>query len=159
MWNDTSSSPEMARSRSTLSTPPPGGRRRAPGPRRSTARALGDALLVEVVAEDVDAVGAGQVVEDIAVEVGHRHALGGLHEAARLQVLAQEAAELERHAVGAGELQVGDARPRLLRSSQWTLGKRCAKARRQSLQARLPPRSHCPGGALSDRKNASASKS
>ena len=29
---------------------------------------LGDALLVEVVAEDVDAVGAGQVVGDIAVD-------------------------------------------------------------------------------------------
>ena len=30
-----------------------------------------DALLVEVVAEDVDAVGAGQVVEHVAVEIGH----------------------------------------------------------------------------------------
>ena len=31
---------------------------------------LGDALLVEIVAEDVDAVGAGQVVEHVAVDVG-----------------------------------------------------------------------------------------
>ena len=31
---------------------------------------LGNAILVKIVAEDIDAVGAGQVVEDIAVEVG-----------------------------------------------------------------------------------------
>ena len=33
-----------------------------------------DALLVEVVAEQVDAVGTGQVVQDVAVEVGDRDA-------------------------------------------------------------------------------------
>ena len=51
---------------------------------RCDARAaLGDAVLVEVVAEHVDAVRAGQVVEDVAVEVGDRDAAGRLHEARR----------------------------------------------------------------------------
>ena len=54
---------------------PPGGRRRAPGRARAT-RSLPrvDALLVEVVAEHVDAVRAGQVVERVAVEIGDRDA-------------------------------------------------------------------------------------
>ena len=43
-----------------------------------------DRLLVEVVAEDIDAVGAGEVVELIAVEVGDRHARGRLDEGAEL---------------------------------------------------------------------------
>ena len=66
-------------------------------------------LLVEVVAEDIDAVGAGEVVEPIAVEIGDRHAGGRLHEGAGPQVLAHEAAVLERHPVGVGELQIGNA--------------------------------------------------
>ena len=41
-----------------------------------------DAVLVEVVAEQVDAVGAGEVVEAVAVEIGDRHAGGRLHERA-----------------------------------------------------------------------------
>ncbi|MGY4421295.1 hypothetical protein ACVWY2_003744 [Bradyrhizobium sp. JR6.1] len=69
---------------------------------------LGDALLVKVVAEDVDAVGAGQVVEHIAVEVGDGDAAGGLDEGRGAEMLAHQAAVLERHAVGFGELQVGD---------------------------------------------------
>ena len=80
--------------------------------RAEIANALGaarDAFLVEVVAEDVDAVRAGQVVEAVAVEVGDGDAGRRLHERAGLQVLAHVAAELERHAVGVGELQVGDA--------------------------------------------------
>jgi hypothetical protein len=68
-----------------------------------------DALLVEVVAEDVDAVGAGQVVEHIAVDIGDGDAGGGLHEGAGAEILPHQPAVLERHPVAFGELQVGDA--------------------------------------------------
>ena len=68
-----------------------------------------DAVLVEVVAEDVDAVGAGEVVEHVAVEIGDGDAGGGLQERAGPQMLADDAAELERHAVALGELQIGDS--------------------------------------------------
>ena len=68
-----------------------------------------DALLVEVVAEHVDPVGAGQIVRPIAVKVGHRHPGGGLEKSARREVPAHEAAELKRHAVAGSELQIGDA--------------------------------------------------
>ena len=61
--------------------------------------AAGDALLVEVVAEHVDAVRAGQIVEAVAVEIGDGDAGGGFHEGADLEVLAHEAAELKRYAV------------------------------------------------------------
>ena len=37
-------------------------------------RALGDARFVEVMAEQIDTVRSGQVVENVAVEVGHRYA-------------------------------------------------------------------------------------
>ena len=72
-----------------------------------------DALLVEVVAEDVDAVGAGQVVEHIAVDIGDGDAGGGLHERAGAEIFAHQPAVLERYPVGFGELQVGDVRSRL----------------------------------------------
>jgi hypothetical protein len=83
-------------------------------PQRLRARlGLGDALLIEVVAEDVDAIGAGEVVEPVAVEVGQRHARRGLHEAAGAEMLADQAAVLEWDPVGLGELQVGNLRGRL----------------------------------------------
>jgi len=69
----------------------------------------GDALLVEVVAEDVDAVGAGQVVEHITIDVGDGDAGRRLHEGAGRKMLAHQPAILKRHPVGFGELQVGDA--------------------------------------------------
>ena len=72
------------------------------------------ALLVEVVAEHVDAVRAGQIVEDVAVEIGDGDARRRTVEGADAQVLAHEAAVLERHPVGGGELQVGQTRLRLL---------------------------------------------
>ena len=59
-----------------------------------------DALLVEVVAEDVDAVGAGQVVGHIAVDIGDGDAGGGLHEGAGAEMLPHQPAVLERHPVG-----------------------------------------------------------
>jgi hypothetical protein len=70
---------------------------------------LGDAFLVEVVAEDVDAVGAGQVVEHVAVDVGDGDAGRGFHEGAGAEIFLHQPAVLERDTVGLGELQVGDA--------------------------------------------------
>ena len=67
------------------------------------------ALLVEVIAEKIDAVGSGEVVEAVAVEIGDRHAGGRLDERTGRKVLTHVPAELERHPVGVGELQVGDA--------------------------------------------------
>ena len=79
------------------------------GPKRVGAL-LGilDALLIEVVAEDVDAVGAGEVVEHVAVEIGDGDPGRGLDEAAGTEILADQTAVLERHPVGLGELQVRD---------------------------------------------------
>ncbi len=70
---------------------------------------LGDALLVEVIAEDIDAVGTGEVVEDVAVDVGDGDAGRGSDERARAEILLHQPAVLERHPVRLGELQVGDA--------------------------------------------------
>ena len=71
--------------------------------------ALGDHRLVGIGAEQVDAVGAGEVVEPVAVQIGQHRARGGLGEAARGEAGAHHAAELEGDAVGAGELQVRQA--------------------------------------------------
>jgi hypothetical protein len=67
-----------------------------------------DALFVEVVAEHVHAVRAGQVVELVAVQIGDLHTARGFEKRADLEVLPQVAAVLERNPVGARELQVGD---------------------------------------------------
>ena len=72
-----------------------------------------DALLVEIVAEDVDAVGAGQVVGDVAIDIGDGDAGRRLHESAGGKMFADQPAVLERHPVGFGELQVGDVLGRL----------------------------------------------
>ena len=100
-----------------------------------------DALLVEVVAEDVDAIGAGQIVEAVAVEVGDGDAGRRLHEGASLEMQADMAAELERHAIGVGELQIGDTvldfgrRPR-------SLGIALAVMRAQPREGSLAPSSN-----------------
>jgi hypothetical protein len=70
--------------------------------------AAGDAVLVEVVPEDVDAVRAGNVIELVAVHIGQGHAGGGRYERAALEMPAHEAAELIGNAVTAGELEIGD---------------------------------------------------
>ena len=86
------------------------------GPERMGALlGRGDALLVKIVAEDVDAVGAGQVVEHIAVDIGDGDAGGGLHEGAGAEILPHQPAVLERHPVAFRELQVRDVRRRLRR--------------------------------------------
>ena len=91
------------------------------------------ALLVEVVAEHVDAVRSGQVVEAVAVEIGDRHARGRLQERPAFQVLAHHAAVLERHAIGADELQVGDAVSNL-RRQPCALGEAVAVELRQPVE-------------------------
>ena len=69
----------------------PDGRSRAPGRARCARFSPRcDAFLVEVVAEDVDAVGAGEVVEDVAVEIGQRDAGRGLHEGAGAEIFAHQ---------------------------------------------------------------------
>ena len=67
-----------------------------------------DRAFVEIGAEQVDAVRAGQVVEDVAVEIGRGDARGRFEERADRQALAHQPAELERHAIALGELQIGD---------------------------------------------------
>jgi len=63
------------------------------GPERTRALLASlDAFLVEIVAEDIDAVGAGQIIEHVAVEIGERHARRGFHEAAGAEVFADHAA-------------------------------------------------------------------
>ena len=68
------------------------------------------AVLVEVIAEHVDAIRARQVVEHVAVEIGQRDPGRRLVESADPQVLPHEAAVLERDPIRGRELQVGKAR-------------------------------------------------
>jgi len=98
-----------------------------------------DAFLVEIVAENVDAVGAGQVVECVAVEIGQRHARRGLHEGACAEVLAHQAAVLERHPVGMRELQVGDLLCRF-RAQLPALGEAFGEQGRKTEEGVLAPR-------------------
>src|SRR4051794_8480671 len=72
-----------------------------------------DAGLIEVMAEQVDAIRAGQVVEHIAVQVRDGDARRFGNEGPASQVLPYVSAELEWHAIGAGKLQVGDGLRRL----------------------------------------------
>ena len=72
-------------------------------------RALFDARLVKVVPKDVHAIGTGQIVEAIAVEIGDGDAARRLNKSAGAQVLTHKAAELEGHTIGVRELKIGDA--------------------------------------------------
>ncbi len=67
-----------------------------------------DGVFVEIVSEDVDAVGTGEIVEPIAVQIGYRDTIGRLQESADRQIRAHHAAVLKWHSVGAGELQIGN---------------------------------------------------
>ncbi len=71
--------------------------------------ALCDALLVEVVTEDVDPIRSGQIVKAVAVEISHHHAVGRLQERSAFQIVPHDTAELKRHAISRGELQIGDS--------------------------------------------------
>ena len=86
------------------------------GPERMRALfQLRDAVLVEIVSEDVDAVGAGEVVGDVAVDIGHGDAGRRGHKGAGRKMFAHQPRVLERHPVGLGEFQVGNPRRRLRR--------------------------------------------
>jgi hypothetical protein len=67
---------------------------------------LPDHGLVRLIAEQVDAVGTGQVNQPVAVEIEQQRTLRPLEENAGRQRLAYGSAELERHPVASGELQV-----------------------------------------------------
>ena len=67
-----------------------------------------DALLVEIVPEKIDAVGAGEVVIRIPVEVGRRDSGRGLQKCADRQMPAHVGAELKGDAISLGELQIRD---------------------------------------------------
>ena len=89
-----------------------GGGDRMVGPQHGTqlphpGAAAFDALLVEIVAEHVHAVGSREVVEAVAVQIGEKNARRGLEKHAGLEMLADHPAELERHTIPGGELQVG----------------------------------------------------
>ena len=110
-----------------------------------------DRALVEVVAEDVDAVGAGEIVEAVTVEIGDRHARGRLQEAAERQMRAHHAAILERHPVGAGELQVGNGFGRLGAAAD-RLGKARLVKLRQAEEAGAAQGCDVGGGAVAVEK-------
>src|SRR5580693_5607585 len=67
-----------------------------------------DALLVEIVAEQIDTVRTGKIVERISVKVGRHDTRRRLQERADRQVPVYGAAELKRHAISLGELQIRD---------------------------------------------------
>jgi hypothetical protein len=68
-----------------------------------------DAFLVKIVAEHIHAVGPADIVQTIAVEIGYRDAGRRCYERSRLEVAAHEAAELKRHPIARGKVEVGYA--------------------------------------------------
>ena len=76
-------------------------------------RAACDAFLIEVVAEKIDPVGIGKVVQDIAVKVTNGYAVRGCQDGADAEVLTDDAAILEGYAIRRDELQIGCAAPDL----------------------------------------------
>ena len=111
----------------------------------------GDAFLVEVVAEDIHAVGARHVVELVAVQIGQRHPGGGRHERTALEMPAHKAAELIGHAVTAGELQIGNTLDDF-RGQGGVLRASRGEGRRQAHEAR-PPCFGDAGGRVVDAKH------
>ncbi len=111
-------------------------------PQFAHARAAAlDAVLVEVVAEHIDAVGTRDVVEPIAVKIGDLDPGRGLQEGARFEVPPHVAAELKRHAIPGSEFEVGNTagkggglRNRLLEA--------CGIKRRQPQERGAPGRRH-----------------
>ncbi len=109
MWNETSSSPEIVpQLLGDLGEDGMVGAEHGPEVPDALLPAL-QAFLVEIVAEQVHAVGAGQVEERVPVEVRHGHAGRGAQEGAGREPLADDTAVLERDAIRVGELQVRDA--------------------------------------------------
>ena len=118
MWKLTSSCPEMdfRRAQHVQHAGVVGTQYRTQLARRG--HGLVNAFLVGVVTQHIDAVGAGQVVEPVAVQVLDLHAFAVLQEGTDLDVLAQHRAELEGHTVAAGEAQVGDGLARFFGGRQ-----------------------------------------
>ena len=67
---------------------------------------LVNAVFVDIVTQQVNAVGAGQVIEDIAIQISDRNTGRGLQEGAHLEPLLSQVAELKRNAIRADKLQV-----------------------------------------------------
>ena len=70
---------------------------------------LGDTLLVKVVAKHVDAIGAGDIVAPVAIDIPDLHTLGLVDNRAALELLAKAGTVGKGHPVGAGEPDVRDA--------------------------------------------------
>ena len=66
-----------------------------------------DTRFVEVVAKQVDAVGARQIKQAVAVNIVHHHTFGGLQECAHSEVFSKVAAVGKGYSVSSRELQVG----------------------------------------------------
>ena len=135
MWNETSSRPEICAQALDVV----GDRRMIGAEHRAQVahpfRAVRDAVLVEVMPEKIDPVGAGQVVEHVAVKIGDRHAGRRCQKGSRRKMLTDKAAVLERHAIGTDELQVGDAARGLGASARWSWRNRS----RYSADSRMKP--------------------
>ena len=108
---------------------------------------LGDHAFIGIIAEQVDAVGAGQIVEIIAVEIGDGDARALLDEGADAKVRLHMGGELERHAIAAGELQIGQAGPRFGGKCA-SLGKTLSEQMRQPLEPLLAFRDDIIGRAI-----------
>src|SRR3974390_860531 len=74
-------------------------------------------ILVSIVSEQVNAVGASEVVETVVVEIGQSHAFRGPHQRAYRQIRADKAAVLERYPVALCELKIGNDVGHFLRAS------------------------------------------
>jgi len=103
-----------------------------------------DALLVEVVAEEIHSVGATHVEEAVAVDIGHGDPGGGLEECATRQVLSDDAAELKGHPIAHRKLQVRH-RARHLAGESGTLREALCVELRELSESRTPPRCHFRG--------------
>ena len=68
--------------------------------------AFGHGFFVEINSKHIHAIRACQVVERLAIQVGDMHAAGRLQKRPHLEVLLDQGAELEGHAVGRDELHV-----------------------------------------------------
>jgi hypothetical protein len=81
---------------------------------RSMQRTLHNAL-VEIITEDIHAVRCRQIIEIVSIQISYHYAGGGFDKRACSEVIAHEAAVLERNPIGVGELKVGDVGPDLVR--------------------------------------------
>src|SRR4029077_16030344 len=76
----------------------------------------GNAFLVEVISEKIDAVRTGKIIQYIAVKIADSDAGRGCKDRASGEMLTNDAAVLKGNAIGRDELEVGN--PRLDRGCQ-----------------------------------------